>query len=311
MTMLRTLWTIGIVALVGLTVLLTPASSEAQRRRGGRGSQYVLSDNSQYSLYPNSAQNGLTNPNDAGFIVRVPDPNAEIYFQDYKTQQQGFVREYETDRPLDPNQTYTFQVRARWMQNGQPVEQTRQVPARAGQNVTIDFANARNAQVFGGNSQYSFYPNSMQSGLRNPNDAGFIVRVPDPNAEIFFQDHKTRQQGFVRQFETEKALDPNQTYTFQIRARWTQNGQPVEQTRQVQASAGQNVTIDFATGNEQVPALPGQQLPNRQLQNNQQVPNQVTPNQQTPSRQTTPNERIPNQPSKTQPGQTTPTNEPQ
>ena len=105
----------------------------------------------------------------------------------------------------------------------------------------------------------------------NPNDAGFIVRLPDPNAEVWFQDYKTQQRGLVRQYETD-ALDPNQVYTFVIRARWMRNGQPMDQTRQVQGRAGQNVTVDFTTqareqnatnpGNGQQPAnvLPNQQL---------------------------------------------------
>ena len=80
----------------------------------------------------------LMNPNDAGFTVRLPDANAEVWFQDYKTQQRGLVRQYETDA-LDPNQVYTFVIRARWMRNGQPMDQTRQVQGRAGQNLIVDF----------------------------------------------------------------------------------------------------------------------------------------------------------------------------
>ena len=59
-----------------------------------------------------------------GFTVRVPDPNAEVWFQNYRTQQNGTVRQFQS-QALDPNSTYTFQVRARWMQNGQMMDQTR------------------------------------------------------------------------------------------------------------------------------------------------------------------------------------------
>jgi uncharacterized protein (TIGR03000 family) len=74
--------------------------------------------------------------------------------------------------------------------------------------------------------------------------AGFVVRLPAPNAEVWFGDYKTQQQGTVRRFES-GALEPGQPYTFHVRARWMREGQPVDQTRDVQAQAGQTVTVDF------------------------------------------------------------------
>jgi len=257
--------------------------------------------NPQYSFYPDSMQNGLTNPNDAGFILRLPDPNAEVWFQDHKTQQQGFVRQYESDRSLDPGKTYTFEVRARWMQDGQQMDETRRVNARAGQNLGVDFTGAGYVVLSGPNpnTQYSFYPDTNQ--LRNPNDAGFTVRVPDANAEVWFQDHKTQQGGTVRQYESGN-LDPNQTYTFQIRARWMQNGQQMDQTREVQARAGQNMTVDFSNpASEQIPTAPNQQ---QVTPPSQRAPTNAPNKQQTP---TTPqNQQVPNPQS-----QRTPTNAPQ
>jgi uncharacterized protein (TIGR03000 family) len=110
--------------------------------------------------------------------------------------------------------------------------------------------------------QYSFYPDSknasggMQAQLSNPNDASFTVRVPDPNAEIWFQDYKTQQRGTMRRFESE-ALDPNSTYTFTVRAKWMQNGKQMDQTRDIHARAGQNQMVDFGTQTrEQIPSSP-------------------------------------------------------
>jgi uncharacterized protein (TIGR03000 family) len=88
----------------------------------------------QTSYYPS-----FTNPSTAGFTVRLPDPNAEVWFQNYKTQQTGTVRQFQSES-LDPTSSYMFQVRARWMQNGQMMDQTRQVPARAGQSYSVDFS---------------------------------------------------------------------------------------------------------------------------------------------------------------------------
>jgi uncharacterized protein (TIGR03000 family) len=183
------------------------------------------------------------------------------------------------------------------MQNGQPMEKTRSVEARAGQNYTIDFT-SNNATVSStADRRFSFYPGTSASQVSNPNDAGFIVRLPDANAEVWFQDHKTQQGGTVRQFESE-SLDPNRTYTFQVRARWTKDGQPMDQTRQVQARAGQTVTVDFTT--EQAPSnTPNQQqLPPPQQrtpsQQNQQNLRQQNPNQ--PNQVPNPPAPVPNQP---------------
>jgi len=93
--------------------------------------------------------------------------------------------------------------------------------------------------------QTSFY---SDPGAMSANTANFVVRVPDPNAEVWFQNYRTQQNGVVRQYQSE-ALDPNSNYTFQVRARWMQNGQMMDQTRQVPAHAGQTFTVDFTTGN--------------------------------------------------------------
>ncbi len=41
--------------------------------------------------------------------------------------------------PLQEGSNYSYSVRARWTQDGTPVEQTRTVPFKAGSKVTVDF----------------------------------------------------------------------------------------------------------------------------------------------------------------------------
>jgi uncharacterized protein (TIGR03000 family) len=69
------------------------------------------------------------------------------------------------------------------------------------------------------------------------------VRVP-ANAEVWFGDHKTRQTGSDRMF-TSPPLPRDREYTYQIRARWMENGQPVERTRDVRVTGGEDRTVDF------------------------------------------------------------------
>jgi uncharacterized protein (TIGR03000 family) len=105
------------------------------------------------------------------------------------------------------------------------------------------------------------YAEPPQAPASDPSAAGFMVRVPDANAEVWFQDHQTQQRGTVRVYES-SGLNPNQSYTFHVRARWTQNGRAVDQSRDVQVRAGQHVTVNFSVpANDSVPVAPAVQIP--------------------------------------------------
>jgi len=70
------------------------------------------------------------------------------------------------------------------------------------------------------------------------------VRVPSPDAEVFFQGDPTQQRGMERQFVS-PPLDPSRSFTYSIEARWMENGRMVNQKRTVTVSAGQTSTVDF------------------------------------------------------------------
>jgi uncharacterized protein (TIGR03000 family) len=79
--------------------------------------------------------------------VRLPDPNAEVWVEGKLTNQRGTLREF-VSPPLNPDKSYTYDVRARWTENGKDVERTRTVPVRANGNITVDFtAPANNSRV--------------------------------------------------------------------------------------------------------------------------------------------------------------------
>lgn len=81
----------------------------------------------------------------------------------------------------------------------------------------------------------AFYPT-------DPNVATVTVHVPNPDAQIWFDDAATSQRGMDRTFQT-AALQQAGTYT--IKARWTENGRTVNQQRQVQVQPGQSVMVNF------------------------------------------------------------------
>ena len=72
--------------------------------------------------------------------VRVP-AGAEIWFDDEKTVQAGTVRLF-VSPPLPPGRDYTYEVRARWREDGSEVTQSRRVTVRAGQQVSVTFPEA-------------------------------------------------------------------------------------------------------------------------------------------------------------------------
>ena len=102
----------------------------------------------QYAPYP-PANNGVsqppappapaysTNPNAVVFNVRVP-PNAEMWFEGNKTSQTGGQRVFESP-PLKPGVDYSYEVRAKWMENGRQKDETRKLTVRAGEQVAINF----------------------------------------------------------------------------------------------------------------------------------------------------------------------------
>jgi uncharacterized protein (TIGR03000 family) len=114
--------------------------------------------------------------------VRVP-PNAQVWFDDQRTNQTGTFRTF-ISPPVNPNGNFVYQIRARWTENGQPVEKTRRIEVEAGDRLVVNFFNPR--QGMGGmstgqygtpgqtgrqgtSSQYGNEPGTTGSAHENPN----------------------------------------------------------------------------------------------------------------------------------------------
>jgi uncharacterized protein (TIGR03000 family) len=84
-------------------------------------------------------EGGDTGSADNRAYIRMEVPaDAEIWVEGVKTSQAGPVREFASP-PLDAGRVYVYTVRARWTVNGRPVEQTREVNARANAWTDVDF----------------------------------------------------------------------------------------------------------------------------------------------------------------------------
>jgi len=92
-----------------------------------------------------------------------------------------------------------------------------------------------------------------------PEDARVVhisVRV-SPNAEIWFDGEKTTQSGNRREFVT-PAIASDGECNYAIRARWTEDGREVDQTRNVSFHAGDRLTVKFTTPQAKSTAVIGQ-----------------------------------------------------
>jgi uncharacterized protein (TIGR03000 family) len=76
-------------------------------------------------------------PTIAVFEVRVP-ANAEVWIDDHKGQQTGPRRIFNTP-DLPSGRTSQYTIRARWMKDNLPVEETRQLAVEPGSRILIDF----------------------------------------------------------------------------------------------------------------------------------------------------------------------------
>jgi DNA sulfur modification protein DndE len=73
--------------------------------------------------------------------------------------------------------------------------------------------------------------------------AEITVLVP-ANAEVFFDGEPTTQRGVERLYLS-PPLEVGRKYSYEVLARWQENGKPVEQTRKVEVSGGARVRVDF------------------------------------------------------------------
>jgi uncharacterized protein (TIGR03000 family) len=78
-------------------------------------------------------------PGDRKIRVRLIVPaDAEVWFDGTKTSETGATRDY-VSPALAFGKDYSYEIRVRWIANGQPVEQTRKVSVRPGALTTVDF----------------------------------------------------------------------------------------------------------------------------------------------------------------------------
>ncbi len=90
-----------------------------------------------------------------------------------------------------------------------------------------------------------YYGSMPAAPSADASDRTVHISVRSPaDAEIWFEGSKTTQTGAVREFESPE-LKPGRAYTYEVRARWTQDGKKVSRTQTIDVSAGDRKTVDF------------------------------------------------------------------
>jgi uncharacterized protein (TIGR03000 family) len=93
-----------------------------------------------------------------------------------------------------------------------------------------------------------YYSPDGRAFYYQPSDEGMPVQVnvqvPSTDAQVWFDGTATRQQGAYRTYQS-PALPEGNTYSYEVRVRWMENGNAREETRTIRFRAGQSVTVDF------------------------------------------------------------------
>jgi len=109
----------------------------------GYGGYGYAPSNYDYSAYPSSYQSFYPSASPAlaspvvTLNVRVP-ASADVWLNGTPVATANGFQQYASP-PLTPGQNYTYDVKARWMENGQAVEQTRQLTVHAGDVLNVNF----------------------------------------------------------------------------------------------------------------------------------------------------------------------------
>lgn len=88
----------------------------------------------------------------------------------------------------------------------------------------------------------SFYPPA--TAATEPDNRAHVTVTLPAGAQVWFDGTATSSTGPVRQFDS-PPLTPGSQYSYEVRARWNENGHEVTQTKRVEVTAGAHVNVNF------------------------------------------------------------------
>jgi len=101
-----------------------------------------------------------------------------------------------------------------------------------------------NDPLFQADTPAMSYREPMRASPAAPADRAVLALQVPADAKIWVQGEATKQDGAVRTFVS-PPLEPGKTYTYAVKAQWTENGKPVEQSQNVTVRAGNRSQLLF------------------------------------------------------------------
>jgi uncharacterized protein (TIGR03000 family) len=143
--------------------------------------------------------------------------------------QTGTLRQYQSPA-LKQGEEYAYDIRAQWTENGKSVERAQTVRVQADRKIRIDLTSP-----------------AIEVAVAKPveNVARLQVAVPDTDAEVWLNGVRMKQTGLNRQYNS-PPLKAGETYAYDVRVRWTENGKAVERSQTIRVQASKQVKIDLA-----------------------------------------------------------------
>jgi uncharacterized protein (TIGR03000 family) len=99
------------------------------------------------------------------------------------------------------------------------------------------------------------YPDSYSPAAAQPDTSARITLNVPEDAEIWFAGSKMMSPGSVREYQS-PPLTPGIRYTYEVRARWNENGHEVTQTQQVEVTAEARANVYFPVQPTKAPTAP-------------------------------------------------------
>lgn len=177
------------------------------------------------------AEGDMTNLDKSSMMLSVSVPeDAKVFVNNRLTSSTGTVRRF-ISRGLDPNATYTYEVRAEVIRNGQTETDTKTIKVGGGQVADLAFA---------------FDRTEAEHVAQQPLKTSLILRVPS-DAKVFLAGQETKSTGSVREFATTKLPGGGEWSDYSIRVELNRDGQTISKETEVSLSAGESrsVMIDF------------------------------------------------------------------
>jgi len=157
---------------------------------------------------------------DGLLTVDVPE-DAKVFVNGQATRSTGERREY-VSRNLEPGYSYTYEIRAEAIRDGQSVVETKKVDLKAGQTARLAFELAPADKV----------------------ETKLTVRVPS-DAKVYLAGNETSATGETSVHRTTGLKDGNRWSDYLIKVEIERGGRTIRKEKRIDLRAGESQELEF------------------------------------------------------------------